>query len=215
MNGYDFVLAGAELTAMPSGALWWRGEGLLVVSDLHLGKSERMARRGGPLLPPYEGIETLGRLDADIARTGARRVICLGDSFDDLVSAELPDDLGAWLARMMAGRHWVWIEGNHDPGPVALGGEHRAEMRLGPLVFRHIAATQTSAEVSGHYHPKAGVAGETRRCFLLDERRLVLPAYGAFTGGLSCRDPVLRALMGSQAKAILTGARALAVPLPR
>src|SRR5690606_13951049 len=107
-----------------------------------------------------------------------------------------------------------WIEGNHDPGPIALGGEHRAEIAIGPLRFRHIARPGAVAEVSGHFHPKLRLAGQTRRCFLTDGRRLILPAYGTYTGGLHCDDPAFAGLFGRGALAILTGARALAVPIP-
>jgi DNA ligase-associated metallophosphoesterase len=216
MNDYAFTLAGAPLRALRSGALHWPGEGLLVVSDLHFGKSERLARRGGPLLPPYETRETLARMDADLSATGARRVICLGDSFDDAASAEaLGEDEALWLARMMAGRDWTWIAGNHDPAPLMLGGTHRAAVTLDPLSFRHIADPGARAEVSGHYHPKASLAGRSRPCFLLDAARLILPAYGTYTGGLRCTDPVLADLMGPGALAILTGTHALAIPMPR
>jgi uncharacterized protein len=215
MNGYGLTLAGAALTALPSGALWWGEHRVLVVSDLHLGKSERMARRGGPLLPPYEVSETLGRLDADIGLTGARTVICLGDSFDDLAASQLPDATASWILRMMAGRRWIWIAGNHDPAPVYTGGEHRAELALGPLVFRHIAIPDARGEVSGHYHPKARAAGQARRCFLSDVARLILPAYGTYTGGLLSHDAALSDLMGPRAVAILTGPRPCAVPMPR
>ena len=99
-----------------------------------------MARRAGQALPPYETRDTLTRFGDDLARTGARQVICLGDSFDDITAAEsLTVEDRSWIIRLQAGRTWVWIEGNHDPGPVDLGGSHRAEHRLGPLTFRHIA----------------------------------------------------------------------------
>jgi DNA ligase-associated metallophosphoesterase len=215
MTAYAFALCGAALTALPSGALWWQDEGFLAVSDLHLGKSERVARRGGTLLPPYEVTETLGRLDADIAATGAATVLCLGDSFDDLEAADLAEDHVIWLARLMAGRHWIWVEGNHDPGPLGLGGTHLAEHKQGPLTFRHIASPGARAEVSGHYHPKIRIAGQSRRCFLRDEQRLILPAYGTYTGGLDCGAGELRALVTGPALAIMTGARAQPVPLPR
>ncbi|MCE6959397.1 ligase-associated DNA damage response endonuclease PdeM [Cereibacter sphaeroides] len=214
MNGHSFTLAGAALVALPSGALWWPGERLLCVSDLHLGKSERLARRGGTLLPPYETRATLTRLDADLEATGAGAVLCLGDSFDDGAAAEaLPEDERLWLRRLMAGRDWTWILGNHDPAPVDCGGTYRAEVTLGALSFRHIASGE--AEVSGHYHPKCALAGKARPCFLLDGSRLILPAYGAYTGGLWCHDPALVALMRPGALAILTGHRALPVPMPR
>ncbi len=215
MSGHEFTLAGATLTALPSGALFWAQEACLTVSDLHLGRSGRYARRGGALLPPYEVEETLARLDADIAACAPRTVICLGDSFDDLAAAELGERFALWLARLMAGRRWIWIEGNHDPGPVALGGEHRGEVALGPLRFHHIADPGATGEVSGHYHPKARLAGQARRCFLVDQARAILPAYGTYTGGLHCDDGVLRDLMAPGAVAILTGRTLRAVPMPR
>jgi DNA ligase-associated metallophosphoesterase len=215
MTGWAFGLGGARLRALASGALHWPEEGLLCVSDLHLGKAERLARRGGALLPPYGTRATLARLDADLEASGARRVICLGDSFDDLeAAADLAEEERLWLRRLMAGRDWIWILGNHDPAPVDYGGSHRAVVRIGSLSFRHIASEGTP-EVSGHYHPKARLAGQARPCFLLDAVRLILPAYGAYTGGLWCHDPALAGLMRPEAKAILTGARALALPMPR
>lgn len=220
MTDHSFTLAGAALSARADGALHWPAERLLCVSDLHLGKSERMARRGGALLPPYETRETLARLDAAIEAVRPEVVVCLGDSFDDLAAVgAMPDAERLWLARLMAGRDWIWIEGNHDAGPVEVGGSHRAELALGPLTFRHIAqpGAQPGArgEVSGHYHPKLRIGGQARACFLLDEARLILPAFGAYTGGLRHDDPALRGLMGAGALAILTGSRALPCPLPR
>ena len=116
---------------------------------------------------------------------------------------------------MMAGRDWTWIEGNHDAGPVDVGGTHRAILTLGPLTFRHIAEARASGEVSGHYHPKARLGGTARPCFLVDRDRLILPAYGHYTGGLPCEDAVLQSLMRPQALAILTGPRAIPLPMPR
>lgn len=215
MNGIRFTFRDTELTALPTGALWWAEAGLLVVSDLHLGRSERIARLGGTLLPPYEGWATLSRLDGDIAATGARTVLCLGDSFDDLAAAELDEEHRFRLVRLMAGRRWIWIEGNHDPAPVALAGEHRRDLCLGSLVFRHIAQPGAAGEVSGHYHPKLRLAGVTRPAFLLDQARMILPAYGAYTGGMDATRPPLRDLLDGAAQAILTGPTPCRVPLPQ
>ena len=213
---YDFTMGAARLTALPSGALYWADQRLLCVSDLHFGKSERLARRGGALLPPYETRATLLRLEADIEATGARMVVCLGDSFDDLAAAGAMDESDRlWLLRLMAGREWVWIEGNHDAGPTDLGGTHLAELARGGLVFRHIGGGQ-GFEVSGHYHPKTRLAGKAYRAFLIDAQRLILPAYGTFTGGLWTEDAALQALMAPSALAILTlPTRCLAIPMPR
>jgi DNA ligase-associated metallophosphoesterase len=212
-------LAGASLTARASGALWWEAERLLCVADLHLCRSERLARRGGTLLPPYETSETLDRLGAEIAALAPETVICLGDSFDDCAAGEAlaPAD-SARLGALMNGRAWVWIAGNHDPAPLALGGRYVAELGVGPLAFRHAARVGAPAgEVSGHYHPKLRLpvrgGGVTRRCFLADGVRLILPAFGAYAGGLDAGHPAIAALLGPGARAILTGEPSLAVPL--
>ena len=216
MTRYSFPLNGADLTALPSGALYWPDQNLLTVSDLHFGKAERLARRGGTLLPPFDTIETLSRLDRDITAANPAQVICLGDSFDDLEAAlGLPEQSRLWLTRLMAGRNWTWVMGNHDPGPINLGGTHRTEITLGPLSFRHIADPAQTGEISGHYHPKARIAGQSRACFLLDASRLILPAYGAYTGGLWSDAPALTSLMHPIALAILTGPRAIPMPMPR
>jgi hypothetical protein len=219
MNGHFFTLAGADLQARASGALWWRERGVLVVSDLHLGKSERIARMGGTMLPPYDTRDTLARLDAEIEKLGPRQVICLGDSFDDrAVAAGLAEETLMWLARLMAGRAWIWIEGNHDPGPVALAGTYLAELLLAPLSFRHIARHGACGEVSGHYHPKASLSARgrhvTRPCFLYDSDRVILPAFGTYTGGLRCNDSALTGLMRPEALAVLTGPVPQAIPMP-
>ena len=219
MTEQTLTLNGAKLTGRPSGALWWPEERLLCVADLHLGKSERIARRGGPLLPPYETAETLDRLAAEIGALDPATVICLGDSFDDMDAsgALAPADLGR-LTALAAGREWLWIAGNHDPAPLAMPGGHLAELARGPLVFRHAAEEAAPpGEVSGHYHPKLRLAARgrtiTRACFLHDDRRLILPAFGAYTGGLRADHPSLLALFAHPARAILTGAPCLSLPL--
>ena len=220
MNGLPVIFQDQSLVALASGALWWPSERTLVVSDLHLGKAERMARRGGPMLPPYEIAETLDRLTGECEATGAKRVICLGDSFDDLAAAEATAEaVAARLSPAMAGRHWVWIEGNHDPGPVALGGDHLGELRIGPLNFRHIAGQGAHGEISGHYHPKAQVVARgrtlSRPCFLMDSARMILPAFGTYTGGLRSTDPTLSGLMDLDATAILLARPPVRIPMPR
>lgn len=222
MTALPFDFQSETLHALPSGGVFWPSRRLLCVADLHLGKSHRMARRTGALLPPYETGETLLRLAQDIATLAPATVICLGDSFDDLEAATaLADPLKDQLLALMAGRRWVWVLGNHDPGPVDLGGSHLAEHRDGPLVFRHIAEPDPRGEVSGHYHPKLRLQlpgrSITRRCFLLDAARLILPAYGAYTGGLFCDRPELSGLMapGAQAIAIAPDAAPVRLPMPR
>ena len=216
MNFHVFELVGETFQAHPSGLLWWPSERLLAVSDLHLGKAERLARRGGALLPPYETQDTLNRLETEILRLNPATVISVGDSFDDLTAADqIESEITERLARLAAGRRWIWIAGNHDPGPVQLPGSHLSELQMRGLNFRHIAASD-GADISGHYHPKARlwVKGQSisRACFLIDRHRIILPAFGTYTGGLRIDDPTFDSLVSETAIAVLTGKRALAVP---
>ncbi len=220
MNHHAFSFAGQELWALPNGALWWPGARVLVVSDLHLGKSERIARRTGGLLPPYETADTLQRLQDCVDAFSPDAVISLGDSFDDNAAAlALPEPDQLWLTRLQAGRHWIWITGNHDPAPVPFGGVQLADWHHLDITFRHIAQPGAQAEISGHYHPKARLNARGRRlsapCFLVDDARIIMPAFGTYTGGLWCTDPALMSLMDQDALAILTGHMALPMPMPR
>lgn len=217
MNEQRIEFSGEILALQASGSLFWPRMEMLIVSDLHLGKSERIARRGGSLLPPYETTETLTRLSDDIARLNPAHVLCLGDSFDDTRAAlDLEDAHRATISSLQAGRRWLWVEGNHDPGPVDLGGEYHAEYRTDGLVFRHIAATDARpGEISGHFHPKATIRATSRPCFLCDATRLILPAFGCYTGGLRWTTPALRGLFDAHATAYLTGRKIIAVPVPK
>ena len=214
MNTHAFTLQATQLIARPSGALFVPECATLVVSDLHLGKSDRIARRSGILVPPFENRDTLLRLEAEIDATGAETVICLGDSFDDLAAGQsLDEEETLWLARLQAGRDWIWVEGNHDPGPLDLGGSHRTEVALAALTFRHIAQIGATGEVSGHYHPKHRLGGQSRPAFLYDKDRLILPAFGTYTGGLWSDAPALKTLFQGPFVAVLTGRKAIAVPV--
>ena len=185
-------VAGVALVADLSGALFWEDERLLVVSDLHLEKGSSFAARG-VLLPPYDTVATLARLAAVIARLDPRAVIALGDSFHDREAHRRlsAPDRDAIIA-MQVRRDWIWISGNHDPAlPSDLGGMVASEVAIGPIVFRH-EPTGALGEIAGHLHPKARVSTRgrsvERRCFACDGQRAVMPAFGAYTGGLSIRD---------------------------
>ena len=148
-------------------------------------------------------------------------MICLGDSFDDRAAVEaMTEDERLWLARMQAGRLWIWIEGNHDPGALHIGGTTLFEYRRNQIVFRHIAEVNEPevAEISGHYHPKAKVQARgrsfSRPAFLSDGKRLILPAFGTYTGGLKCTSPVLQSLFSGPVVALMTGNRITPVPVP-
>lgn len=222
MEGIAIRLGGATLEARASGALWWPAERLLVVGDLHLGRAERLARIGAPLLPPHDTDETLARLEAEVRRTAPETVVCLGDSFDDAAAANgLAPALAPRLARLAAGRRWVWVAGNHDPGPVEVPGEHVAALGIDGVRLRHVAGDlpHGETEVSAHYHPKARLCLRgvriSRRCFLADERRVILPAFGAYTGGLDVSDAAFRPLIDRSGRALLLGRRMTPLSLAR
>jgi DNA ligase-associated metallophosphoesterase len=189
-------LAGEWLLPLPEGGLWWPDQKVLIVSDLHLEKGSSYAARG-QLLPPYDTSATLSRVE-HLARTlQPKTILSLGDSFHDR-SAELrlsEHDTGR-IQALTAAHDWVWIEGNHDPDPPTyLGGRAIKTERIGALVFRH-EPTGEAGEVAGHLHPSAKVSGRgrsvRRRCFITDGTRLIMPAMGAFTGGLNVLDEAFK-----------------------
>jgi DNA ligase-associated metallophosphoesterase len=193
------------LIADPAGALYWPDENLLVVADLHLEKGSAFAVRG-VLLPPYDTADTLARLALLVAHFAPRRVIALGDNFhDDGAPARMADSDRAALKALQRGRDWIWIAGNHDPEPAEnVGGAFVAALALGPFTFRHEPTSQAHAgEIAGHLHPMARVARRgravSRRCFASDGERLVMPAFGAYAGGLNVRDRAFARLFGARA----------------
>ena len=187
------TLSDVNLHADVAGALYWPEQGMLAVADLHLEKGSSFAERG-VLLPPYDSAATLARLGPLIARYAPRLVVALGDSFHDgRGPARLADTDRATLKAMQRGRDWVWIAGNHDPNPADnIGGRFLPVLKLGGLTFRHEPGGKDSGQISGHLHPVARVARRgravSRRCFASDGVRLVMPAFGAYTGGLNVRD---------------------------
>lgn len=196
-------LAGAALELDPSGALLWPDQRLMVVADLHLEKGSAFARRG-QMLPPYDTLDTLKRLAAAVASHRPRVVVALGDSLHDRwAGARMVAPLREEIRRIQAGCTFIWIAGNHDPLPHDLGGEGTAALAIGPLLFRHEPQEGPApGEVCGHLHPAARVAlrgrGVRRRCFVTDGSRMVLPAFGAYAGGLSVRDPAIARLFPHQ-----------------
>jgi hypothetical protein len=201
--GGDVKVAGVALVADCAGALYWPEEGLLAVADLHLEKGSSFATRG-VLLPPYDTAATLAKLGALVARYAPRYVVALGDSFHDGDGPQrVSEDDRAMIGALQRGRDWIWIAGNHDPEPVRdLGGVSAAMFAIGPLVFRHAPEREEAdGEIAGHLHPVARVNGRgrtvSRRCFATDGKRMVMPAFGAYTGGLNIRSAPFADVFGT------------------
>ena len=196
-------LAGMEFIPDLSGALYVPDFQALLVADLHLEKGTSLARRGVHL-PPYDTRQSLHQLSQAIQATKPRRLIFLGDSFHDGGARERidADDLAA-LRAITSNIETLWITGNHDPHPPTdIGGRIANEIALGPVLLRHEpkALSPDAFEIAGHLHPAAAVESRGRhircRCFIADDRRLILPAFGSYTGALSVRSEAFDGLFG-------------------
>jgi DNA ligase-associated metallophosphoesterase len=202
---HPLQVAATTLLADPDGALYWAEERLLLVADLHLEKGSAFAKRG-VLLPPYDTASTLSRLARLVEHYAPRVVVALGDSFhDDHGPLRMSDLDRIKLKGLQRGRDWVWIAGNHDPDlPRDVGGRFADVLAIGGLTFRHEPSEQAqNGEIAGHLHPVARVAQRgravSRRCFATDGQRLVMPAFGAYAGGLNVRDRAIVGLFGTLA----------------
>lgn len=211
MTAAPIHLAGERLMLDPMGALFWPEQRLLAVSDLHLEKGSSFARRG-MLLPPWDTHMTLDRLALLLRRWSPKTVVALGDSFHDAQgAARLPATEQQRLNAMARAHRFVWVQGNHDPTPPdGIGGEWIETFTTGPMVFRHQAIVAADpGEVVGHHHPKATIQARTgnvsRPCFVFDGRRLMMPAFGAYTGGLDVRDPAINRLFPRGGRVFLLG----------
>jgi DNA ligase-associated metallophosphoesterase len=205
---YQLCLCGKALVAHSSGAIYWPAQATLLVADLHLEKGSAYAARG-TMLPPYDTRQTLMRLAEAIDRYEPERVVALGDSFQDGGAGErmTAQDLEA-LHLLQEGRDWVWIAGNHDAHIAArLGGRVCSELRLAGLTLRHQPAPgSVTHEIAGHMHPAARLSmygySIRRPCFVGNGRRIVMPAFGAFTGGLNVLDEAFEPLFGNGGMAV-------------
>lgn len=207
---------GVELVADPEGVAYWPAEDTLLVADLHLEKGSSFARRG-QLIPPYDTLATLRRLEAVVQKWQPARVVALGDSFHDAQGAErLTTAARASLATIMAGRDWVWISGNHDPlPPKGIAGTVMEILQTGGLTLRHDPTVDGPAgEIAGHLHPKARLLRQgrsvRRSCFAASRTRMIMPSFGAYTGGLSIFDPAFNGLFdGRNFHALMRGSGAI------
>lgn len=210
-GGCDVRVAGTRLRLRTSGAAYLPDSRTLIVSDLHLEKGSAYARRGQPL-PPYDSRDTLSRLEAEVAALAPARLVLLGDTFHD---ADAEDRLAptevARLCRLAQATDLVFIVGNHDAdGPRGLPGRVMALLAAEGLTLIHEPqAGAAFAEVAGHLHPVVRVHGRARsvrrRAFLTDGRRLILPAFGAYAGGLNVKDAAFAGLFGRPPMAFALG----------
>lgn len=215
-----FSFAGETFAATPEGALFWPARQALLVADLHLEKASWFARFG-QFLPPYDSQATLSALTAEVARTGAKRIYCLGDSFHDRFGCDrLPAPARDLLLSLTGRLDWVWILGNHDPGFADhCGGRLADEIEAGGIVLRHEAViADPLPEISGHFHPKLRLQLRgrrvSRRCFVAAPSKLILPAFGSLTGGLDAHHPEIARKTGPGATALVPVAdRLLRFPL--
>lgn len=201
-----------SLVALRSGALYWPDRETLIVSDLHFEKGSHYATRG-VLLPPYDTRATLKRLQALVKTHKPKTVISLGDAFHDgQAETRMEGQDGEALDALVASARWIWILGNHDPEPPArFSGAVERSVRLGRLCFRHEPVPRPEAgEVAGHFHPVAKIRAETRlirrRCFATDGERMIMPAFGAYAGGLNILDEAYEGIFRRSLDVLILGA---------
>ena len=204
-----FSFAGETFLATSAGALFWPTQNALLVADLHLEKASWFARLG-QFLPPYDSHATLTALAADVERSGASRLYCLGDSFHDRFGCDrLPASARALLTDLTSRLDWTWILGNHDPGFADhCGGTLAEEAEVAGIILRHEAVRgDPRPELSGHFHPKLRLhlrgRQVSRRCFVVSPTKMILPAYGSLTGGLDVHHPEIIGQVGEDAAALV------------
>jgi DNA ligase-associated metallophosphoesterase len=204
-----FSFAGEAFFPSSEGALFWPARHALLVADLHLEKASWFARLG-QFLPPYDSHATLSSLAAEVERTGASRLYCLGDSFHDRFGCDrLPANARALLLELTSRLDWTWIVGNHDPGFADhCGGRIAQEVEIAGIILRHEAVRNESRpEISGHFHPKLrlNVKGRrvSRRCFVASQSKIIMPAFGSLTGGLDAHHPEILGSVGNKASALV------------
>lgn len=204
-----FSFAGHDLVPLPQGVLFWPARRALLVADLHFEKASWFARLG-QMLPPYDSLATLADLEAIATATDAREIWCLGDSFHDSAgAARLPERARHLLQDITARRRWIWVTGNHDAElDQTLGGEIVEEAEVDGLILRHEAdPAERRPELSGHFHPKFRISvrgrSVSRRCFVATQTKLILPAFGALTGGLDAAHPEIIRAVGNDAQALI------------
>ena len=204
-----FSFAGETFFPTTAGALFWPGQQALLVADLHLEKASWFARLG-QFLPPYDSHATLTAVAAEVERTGATRLFCLGDSFHDAFGCDrLPASARELLKEFTSTLDWTWIVGNHDPGFADhCGGRIADEVELAGIILRHEAVREEPRpEISGHFHPKLRLHLKgrqvSRRCFVASATKIIMPAFGALTGGLDAHHPQIMGSMGGNASALV------------
>ena len=215
---FEFYLCNTRLIADISGALFWPEKQTVIFSDLHLEKGSWFAKQN-VLLPPYDTLDTLNRVEKVINYFKPSRVISLGDSFhDDTWMERISKAQIAKILNLTNNYEWFWIQGNHDPSGVpSLGGINLNDYLDPPLTFRHEAKRETrDGEVSGHFHPKAKIKLNRKsfsdRCFISDEKRVILPAFGSFTGGLNVMDKAISSFFRDDFKVFLLGSKVRQFP---
>ena len=209
MSIRSIKFAGHEFRPHPCGSLYWPAEDILIISDLHLEKGSSFVKRG-LFLPPYDTTETLEKLQAICEKVQPRTLLFLGDVFHDHKALERMQETDRRILESLISHYkMVWIEGNHDPATAPQGIDVLQDFKIQNIIFRHIAGEDEGFEMSGHYHPciKFSHKGQKvrRPCFLVSERKLIMPSFGAFTGGLDIHEEALQSVIGPTFKAYAMG----------
>lgn len=193
--------AGQVFIAGDAPALYWPRHETLLVADLHLEKASAFAGLG-QFLPPYDSLATIDSLSAAIDHYRPRRVVCLGDNFHDSEGEwRLGGRAGSRLRELTQRFDWWWIGGNHDRAVTGRwGGRSVDSLNLDGILLTHEPVASAVAQIVGHFHPRLRLRSRHRSiwkpCFVAGDDLLIMPAFGALTGGLDVRDPVIAQAAG-------------------
>ena len=200
MSSQLIKFADEEFYAHPNSALYWKRLNIIIVADLHLGKSISFAKQK-QFLPPYDTKETLEKLFDCINEFKPSKLIIVGDLLHDKFSFQSfhDSDLNN-LNNYTKKTEFIWVKGNHDSDVEINGFTKVLDYKVDDIIFNHIPIKTTNYQICGHYHPKAKIfhRGKSiyKTAFVHNDKVLILPSFGTLTGGLNINQEPLKKLLG-------------------
>ena len=214
MSNRTIDFAGRKMILHPSGSIFWPDQATLIVGDLHFEKAS-WYHSSGQFLPPFDSSETLKKLETVMSEFLPKRLILLGDVFhDNYAWHRMVQTDKERLTKLLKRTETIYVNGNHDPKATLPSQFSGLIYTVAGVTFRHVMdANEKGPEISAHFHPVAIVkyrgARIRRACFVCKKNRILLPAFGALTGGLNVNDPALNTFRDIGTQLYLLGNKAI------